>query len=171
MNKKLIPYYIEAFEMIPMRAKELLFEENCFNEYIFDTISDAVFVINSPIEQILYIAIHIYFNKKNISFYVEPQHEINDKEHKYIADFYISYDEYVNNFLKEDFKLIIECDGFNYHSSKNQMTYDYERENILKLNGYDVLRFTGSQIYNDPMDCVKKIMKYIKLKGVDRTNE
>ena len=76
--------------------------------------------------------------------------------------------EYVNNFFKEDFKLIIECDGFDYHSNKKQMTYDYKRENNLKLNGYDIIRFTGSQIYNDPMDCVKKIMKYIYMKGFDK---
>lgn len=40
------------------------------------------------------------------------------------------------------------------------MNYDYERETALKLAGYDVLRFTGSQVFNTPFACVEKTYKY-----------
>ena len=56
---------------------------------------------------------------------------------------------------------MIECDGFEYHSSKQQVNYDYERENDLKLNNYNVMRFTGSQIINEPFKCVKTVYEYL----------
>ena len=45
------------------------------------------------------------------------------------------------------------------------MNYDYERENELKLAGYDIMRFTGSQVYNNPLECIEKIHKYCKQSG------
>lgn len=171
MEKEFIHYYLDAFEQLPRRAKELLFEEDGVNENTLVNISNNLEYIQSPIEQILFTAMCIFSGKHKPYIYIEPQREINIGNHKYIVDFIIEYDNYFNNFLKEDFKLVIECDGFDYHSNKKQMTYDYERENVLKLNGYDVIRFTGSQIYNNPMECLYKIIEYIKLEGVDNKNE
>lgn len=57
--------------------------------------------------------------------------------------------------------LVIETDGKNWHSSKKQMNHDYKRENDLKLAGYDVMRFTGSQVYNKPFDCIYAVMDYV----------
>lgn len=171
MEKQYVNYYLDTFEQLPRRAKELLFEEDGINDNTLLYIMNVLENIKSPIEQILFTAISIFLGKHKPFIYVEPQKEININNHKYIVDFVIEYDDYVNSFLKKDFKLVIECDGFDYHSNKKQMTYDYERENDLKLNGYDVIRFTGSQIYNNPMECLNKIIEYIKLEGVDRENE
>lgn len=168
MEKQFVSYYLDAFEQLPRRAKELLFEEDGMNEDTLSYIMNDLENIKSPIEKILFTAISIFLGKHKSYIFIDPQKEININNNKYIADFIIEYDNYINYFLKKDFKLVIECDGFDYHSNKKQMTYDYKRENNLKLNGYDVIRFTGSQIYNGPMDCVKKIMKYIYMKGFDK---
>lgn len=48
-----------------------------------------------------------------------------------------------------------------YHSNKEQMNYDYEREQDLQLAGYKIMRFTGSQIFNNPCECVMKVYKYV----------
>ena len=42
------------------------------------------------------------------------------------------------------------------------MNYDYKRENDLKLAGYDIVRYTGSQIYNDVYSCLDKVCELIK---------
>lgn len=172
MEKKFVHYYLDAFEQLPTKAKELLFEEESVNENVLIDIVNYIEYIKSPIESILFTAISIFINKHDIRIYIEPQYEIQANKHKYIVDFYICYDEIINNYLKKDFKLIIECDGHEYHhANKKQVENDYNRENDLKLSGCDVIRFTGSQIYKEPMKCAEKIMKYIKLKGVDRSND
>lgn len=97
----------------------------------------------------------------------EPQVEVEYQDKKYIVDFEINFSR--KSVLSGDFiypelkgyKYAIELDGHNYHSSKVQMTNDYERENNLKELGYSVIRFTGSQVYNDPIACVEKVINII----------
>lgn len=48
-------------------------------------------------------------------------------------------------------KLIVECDGYQYHSSKESFERDRKRDRLLKSKGYDVVRFSGSEIYRDPV--------------------
>lgn len=117
----------------------------------------------SPIEQILSIAFKIYeFYKSrsgNGDFFltVEPQKEISCKDKTYKVDFYVG--GFYNYLTNQEFPLkspiIIECDG------SEQMNYDYAREDDLKASGYDVMRFTGSQIYNAPLECVNQVYKYV----------
>lgn len=47
--------------------------------------------------------------------------------------------------------VVIECDGFDYHSSKTDMTRDRERDRAFAALGYRVVRFTGSEIYQHPL--------------------
>lgn len=42
--------------------------------------------------------------------------------------------------------LACEVDGFAYHSSKEQIMYDRQRERALTAAGWTVLRFTGSEV-------------------------
>lgn len=60
-------------------------------------------------------------------------------------------------------KIAIEIDGFDFHSSKTQMTRDYQRQRQLEANGWRVIRFTGSEIYNDAQACVAEV---VRLAGV-----
>ena len=141
------------------KAKELIFIYN--RQYAHNDGYMDLFYLNeywltlSPIEQILDIALslydyHITDQLGGLFCDREIQKEIIVDGKKYIADFYFAYvlkHDTIYNLKKP---LIIECDGFEYHSNKKQVNYDYERETNLKLQGYDVLRFTGTQIYNDP---------------------
>lgn len=132
----------------------------------------------SPIEQILQVAFWVYevFNEERISvcMSMERQKEILCGNKKYVADFVLEcwqkFDGNKGEMFSVDFKtikpIIIECDGFEFHSNKQQMQNDYERENNLKNAGYDVLRFTGSQIYNKPLQTVKKIIEYLKKNSI-----
>lgn len=54
-------------------------------------------------------------------------------------------------------KLAIECDGHNYHASKEQRGRDAERDRYLIKEGWLTLRFTGTQIHQDSYKCAREI--------------
>jgi very-short-patch-repair endonuclease len=58
--------------------------------------------------------------------------------------------------------LIVECDGHDFHErTKEQAIADRSRDRRLQELGYTVYRFTGSEIYNDPMKCAEQIMAWV----------
>jgi hypothetical protein len=54
-------------------------------------------------------------------------------------------------------KVIVECDGHAYHSSKDQRGRDAERDIYLQRQGYRVARFTGTQIAHNAAACVAQV--------------
>ncbi|GAC34942.1 endonuclease domain-containing protein [Paraglaciecola polaris] len=59
---------------------------------------------------------------------------------------------------RKDFGLIVECDGFEYHSSKEMFSKDRKRDRALHSKGYKVLRFSGQEIYNTPVSVAEEIL-------------
>ncbi len=51
----------------------------------------------------------------------------------------------------ESVKIVVECDGFAYHSSKQSFEADRVRDRMLQRNGYRVIRFSGAEINKDPV--------------------
>lgn len=160
------------FEKLPDKCKDLFFE--CFdpmseihglyypNLYYLTVMREFDYSeCKSPIEKIFFFTWDLvttrYFYDE---IYVYPQYEINVNNKRFFADFMIFSENY-----KNDVKIIVECDGYDYHSSKEQIKKDNERDMILKTAGYDVVRFTGSQIFNDPIKCVEETMKLVLTKS------
>lgn len=55
-------------------------------------------------------------------------------------------------------KLGIECDGHDFHErTKEQAARDKRRDRSSFLSGVPILRFTGSEIYNEPAECMNQI--------------
>ena len=82
-----------------------------------------------------------------LDYYLIPQVEIGN----YRADF-----ELINH---KDKKIIVECDGHEFHQkSKQQVEKDNQRERDLKKLGYEVVRFSGSEIFKDAEKCVKDLL-------------
>ncbi len=54
-------------------------------------------------------------------------------------------------------KVIVECDGHAYHSTKEQRGRDAERDIYMQRQGYRVARFTGTQITADAAACVAQV--------------
>lgn len=48
-------------------------------------------------------------------------------------------------------RITVECDGFVYHNTKESFKRDRIRDRQLQLNGYKVIRFSGSEINKDPI--------------------
>jgi very-short-patch-repair endonuclease len=57
-------------------------------------------------------------------------------------------------------RLAIEVDGWEWHGKhKGDFTRDRERQNLLTLHGWRILRFTAGQIRKDVAGCVEMIRK------------
>jgi very-short-patch-repair endonuclease len=51
-------------------------------------------------------------------------------------------------------KVVVECDGHDFHErTKEQAERDRKRERRLVELGYTVIRFTGREIWRDPLKC------------------
>lgn len=128
-------------------------------------LEESLIDCESPIEQLLSMALES-LNIKNIFKFnpfidvieIEKQKEILCSKKKYRVDFFIPV-IYKN---QENKCFIVECDGYDFHQkTKEQVQHDNEREYDLKMAGYEVLRFSGTQIYNNPLKCAEDAYNYI----------
>ena len=162
--------YLELFLESPKKVQQLLMMPLTIEAFYPEFWNDES--IKSPIEQIFITAFEIYCkynNKENI--YLFPQKEVICNEKKYYIDFEFKADDYLTQLLlgekikNYNFKLAIECDGYEFHQkTKKQVQKDNEREYDLKMAGYEVLRFSGTQIYNNPLKCAEDTYNYIMKK-------
>ncbi len=53
-------------------------------------------------------------------------------------------------------KIAIEIDGHDYHKTIEQRTHDSKRDRALDLDGWRVIRFTGSEVRRDARACAKR---------------
>jgi very-short-patch-repair endonuclease len=68
---------------------------------------------------------------------------------------------YIADFYCHKFKLIIELDG-KYHEEKEQKIKDQERDEVLKLNGLNILRFKNEEVEKNIDNVLIKIKNHIK---------
>lgn len=162
----------DAFRALPERAQEMWFFY-CERSVIRQKIENLMFIqivgldyscCKSPIEVMFKFAYDLILYDDNYpDLCLEPQYEIETNNKKYIADFAFFADESTASEIKnENYKLVIECDGHEFHEkTKEQVAYDNEREYDIKTAGFDILRFSGSQIYNHPFRCAAQTYEYI----------
>jgi very-short-patch-repair endonuclease len=88
-----------------------------------------------------------------VGTYLDTQHRVGP----YTVDFMVT----VKSGDKTEC-VAIECDGHDFHErTKEQAAHDKKRDRFLVASGITVLRFTGSEIYKDPWQCCKEIMKVV----------
>jgi hypothetical protein len=63
--------------------------------------------------------------------------------------------------FKSDLNLIVECDGYKFHSDKDSFTQDRKRDRILKSKNFEVMRYSGSEIHNDPIGTASDLFDYL----------
>lgn len=147
------------------RMCEARFSDNIGNELLETG-------INSPIEDIFYIALNYKchdmdylinpypdYNKSTNSaiypdgIYTYPQRKIG----KYIVDFLISYQS--GEKLNE---IIVELDGHGFHDrDKKQRAYEKARDRYLVQQGYKVFHYTGSEIVANPFGIAHEVIREI----------
>lgn len=122
-----------------------------FKNYLFD---------GTPIERLFFHCFAYICLIEKIGLFLRPQVEIKSEEKKYIVDFLILK---INKQKIKETKFVIECDGFDYHSSKKQQAYDNQRQRDLENDGYTIIRFSGKEIYEDPVRCVYEALKRLNI--------
>lgn len=113
----------------------------------------------SPIERLFYEACI----ERRLGGMIEAQRTVNANGKTYRLDFFIPY-----------LNLAIECDGHDYHASKEARTRDAERDRNLRFLNIEVARFTGTEIYRNPevgadhitarlggYDCIAEVRKLV----------
>lgn len=60
------------------------------------------------------------------------------------------------------FKVAIEIDGQDHHTTQADRAADYQRERNLKRRGWRFVRFTASEIYKDPQRCVSDVLGIVR---------
>jgi very-short-patch-repair endonuclease len=61
------------------------------------------------------------------------------------------------DFSGNEFRFAIECDGHEFHKTKDQMKRDRKRARFLQLWGWHIIRFTGSEIFADADGCAEEV--------------
>lgn len=124
----------------------------------------------SPIEiEMLHLLIDIYYEiinaDVNCIFKIKEfsnQKIIKTENSTYRADFYFEFSFIYKEEEIDDLKLIIECDGHEFHEkTKEQVIKNNQRDRDLQNKGYEILHFSGSEIYKDILQCREDIMKFI----------
>lgn len=119
-----------------------------FISYYYDLVSHNLNQISknnlTPIEGIVLFELIMLQNLYGrFYFNVFPQLEIRS----YRVDFVVKL-ETPGQAAK---RVVIECDGHNFHEkTKDQASKDKKRDRELQKMGYVVLRYSGSDIVNDP---------------------
>jgi very-short-patch-repair endonuclease len=134
-------------------AKDWEFYKALFLECSSYKTRDCIKYIESfnltPIESIAYIHLHELLTLYGMNnLFILAQEKIG----KYTVDFLVKHKPYT---LPPDaeplHKIIVECDGHEWHEkTKQQAQKDKERDRFLVKHGYKVLRYTGSEIVNNP---------------------
>lgn len=167
---KLTEEYFQGFLELPKKAQQIMMMLFIKDKLMPQAMLEEV--IKSPIEKIFITAFEMYIHMSNKEeFFLFPQEKVQIDNKTYYADFMFKADEYLTKLIlgKEirnyNYKLIIECDGYEFHQkTRQQVQKDNEREYDLKMAGYEILRFSGSQIYNEPLKCAEDTYNYIMKK-------
>lgn len=101
----------------------------------------------SPLEDMMYKAL------RNEEIQPERQYYVKVGAKNYCLDFCV--------FCRGQ-NIDIECDGERYHTLPDALVRDRERNNELVSQGWSVLRFSGTQIRENLLDCLKLIKKTIR---------
>lgn len=125
---------------------------------MYSDIKSDYFTLISPIEKKLYIALKSLVFIKGKTICVKSKCNFIFENRRYTADLFVDY--------MGDKGLIIECDGHFYHrNTPKQVTNDNEKDYAFKINGYDILRFNGTQINKDPLKCAMDIFDFLEHKS------
>ena len=161
MSKEL---FLENMSMIVARG-----EDEAMTYYL-----QRLALCESPIEEMFLAAlvpsvmaheIPLGFAYWPIAFEIYAQHEVGP----YRADFALIYNRAKTGFMRAclsempgTVRFIIECDGHDFHEkTKQQAARDKARDRYLTANGWHVLRFTGSEIHADALECAREVLSAV----------
>ncbi|MGM4997822.1 hypothetical protein AB8A05_04090 [Tardiphaga sp. 538_B7_N1_4] len=118
---------------------------------------------DSPIEYTMGAALLVYFERAG---YLLSLCKTIDLDSALDADKLLLVPQFAWSFYRSDWALynpktkmalLIECDGKDFHSSKDQVEHDRKKDAAALLRGHLTMRFTGSQIHRDADGCAQRV--------------
>jgi very-short-patch-repair endonuclease len=92
------------------------------------------------------------------AFIVQPQAQLGD----WRVDFLLHVPDWAES-TGEWKQVVVECDGHDFHEkTKEQAAKDRRRDRAVQKAGIKVLRFTGSELWRDPMRCAAEVIDVIE---------
>ena len=109
----------------------------------------------TPIEQVVFFDLLDYCHGNNPTWKIFPQYSIN----KYRVDFLVASKDKDGKSMC----VVVECDGHDFHEkTKEQVARDKKRDRYLQKIGYHVLRYSGSEIWNDKCCVSSDLLDYFR---------
>ena len=130
----------------------------------------------SPIEAKFLTALFDHCAFDDAVFIAKHQHPfITTRDNRLRVGCQVKFDKYRVDFMMVKFHpngtgtfLIIECDGHEFHErTKEQARRDRSRDRMMTAAGARVLRFTGSEIHQNPDSCVGEVATIIECDSID----
>lgn len=126
------------------------------------------FALGSPIEAMLLTALrHVSMTSQLIGINVGPRDGLADchfGERVAWVTLQAQFDSYRVDFAVDcrygahTHLIIVECDGEQWHAANpEQVRRDKARDRYFAERGWPVMRFTGPEIYRDPLACARQI--------------
>ena len=104
----------------------------------------------TPIEMLMLLSFH---ERQGTNLKISKQVAIGNYRVDFVVEF-LSQGEW--------FRAVIECDGHDFHEkTKEQAEHDKQRDRFLQGQGYRVLRFTGREIWRDPVKCRREVIEIL----------
>lgn len=150
--------FIKFYSEFDGREKEML------NHFLYQSVKwlpKGLELCQSPIERLMLIALmNLEFDLLVLSddfrCCINQQYPVTVGDKTYHVDFMISM-----QIKGKIYNLVIECDGHDFHEkTKEQVRKDKARERDITLKGYGIMRFSGSEIWENPFECVKQVYTY-----------
>ena len=132
---------------------------------------------DTPIENAFFVAIEAWLWERGLPLvmrrcggeYGSPQKKLENPKTWFVFETQAQLEDYRVDFVfyqrgeEQALKgLVVECDGHDFHErTKKQAISDRSRDRRLQELGYTVYRFTGSEIYNDPMRCAEQVLDWV----------
>lgn len=100
--------------------------------------------------------------------WIEPQVNLG----RYRVDFLLTIGQRWSRSEYATAQVVVECDGHDYHErTKDQAKRDRSRDRALQALGLRVLRFTGSEVWDNPLTCAREALLQGMRLTVDKLSE
>lgn len=119
----------------------------------------------SPIEVDLGAAISLIFEQSGNSIRMCPMQALSLPTERLVL-----VPQFAWSFYRSDWAtipagrstgLLIECDGFEFHSSPDQVRHDERKDADALAAGHKTIRLAGGAIYRDPYACARHIFDLV----------
>lgn len=154
---KIKPLQVLQYPIYSRRWRRITFISSTWEKFINASEINDLFD-DSPLEDRLWAEL------KRLGVDAERQELVTVKNHNYFLDFAV--------YCMQG-KLDLETDGDTWHSNKERAKQDNFRDNLLKTEGWRVLRFNTNQVKEDMSNyCVPIIVENInRLGGLNKNDE